>query len=632
MRPLRLKTKLVIAITGMVVAIVATLSTLYLSKVVHLRMQQTFDDGKFIAHEIFYESRDPLETVLSDPKLDLNDPTEVESAMEDVLRTDSAVTSLLESVVVHLTAIQDVAITNPQGQALVHTSPSFQGKILNRREDFTSIASGGIWKQLKVIYGPAQVYDVTQPLTRSDGTPIAEIRVGVSTLFLKAELQPFLNQAFIFVGVSILVCLVLAAGLSNFALRPLVAISRRLDMISSGHVETPEQPAKHADEYGAVTSKIDRLGRQMRDAKEIFSALKENLDQMMANLQDGVMLFTSDFRAVLVSASAERFVGRPRAEMLGSHPTEIFSPDSRLGRAILEAFETRHSPEEEEIELEDGRRIQITLDFIEERGERIGALLTLRDAESVHRIEDEIELSRRLAAIGRLTSGVAHEVKNPINAIVVHLEVLRQKLNQVDPDTRRHMDVISSEIRRLDRVVQTLVDFTRPFELHLADMDLRRLVDEVVLLASPEAERRHVHVQRDNSRVPLPVRIDADLVKQAVLNIVINGMQAMADGGNLHIATQREGEGAIVTVRDEGPGIPTEIRDKIYNLYFTTKKGGSGIGLAMAYRVVQLHHGALEFHSVEGQGTTFALRIPLAEVSSAGEQPIASSADSVKVV
>ena len=630
MRPLRLKTKLVIAITGIVLAIVATVSTLYLSKVVHVRMQQTFDDGKFIAHEIFYEARDPLETVLSDPQVDLSDPKQAESAME-VLKTDSGVTSLLDSIVAHSPAIYDAAVTNPQGRALVHTSPSFQGTTLNRREDFGSIVSGGIWKQLKVIYGPAQVYDVGTPLTRN-GTLIAEVRVGVSTVLLKGELQPLLNQAFIFVGVSILVCLVLAAGLSNFALRPLVAISHRLDMISSGHVEAPEQPAKHADEYGAVTSKIDRLGRQMRDAKEIFSALKENLDQMMANLQDGVMLFTSDFRAVLVSASAERFVGRPRGEMLGSHPTEIFSRDSRLGHAILEAFETRHSPDDEEIELEDGRLIQITLDFIEERGERIGALLTLRDAESVHRIEDEIELSRRLAAIGRLTSGVAHEVKNPINAIVVHLEVLRQKLSQVDPDTRRHMDVISSEIRRLDRVVQTLVDFTRPFELHLADMDLRRLVDEVVLLASPEAERRHVHIQRDNSRVPLPVRIDADLVKQAVLNIVINGMQAMADGGNLYIATQREGEGAIITVRDEGPGIPAEIRDKIYNLYFTTKKGGSGIGLAMAYRVVQLHHGALEFHSVEGHGTTFALRIPLAELSSAGEQPVPSSADSVKMV
>ncbi|HEY6350278.1 MAG TPA: ATP-binding protein, partial [Candidatus Angelobacter sp.] len=617
---------------GMVLAIVATLSTLYLSKVVRLRMLQTLDEGQFFAHQIFSVARNPLESRLSNTRIDWNDPKQVEAAIEEALRTDSGVTSLLESIVGYSPSIQDAAVTNNEGRALVHTSPSFLGGIVNRREDFASIVNGGIWKQLKVIYGPAQVYDVHEPLERNDGSRIAEVRVGVSTVLLKEQLRPVLNQAFIFVGASIVICLVLAALLSNFALHPLVAINRRLDLINSGQVEVAEAPARPADEYGAVASKIDRLGRQMRDAKEIFSALKENLDQMMANLQDGVMLFTSDFRAVLVSASAERFIGRPRGEMLGSHPTEIFSTESRLGRAILEAFQTRHAPEEEEIELEDGRRIQITLDFIEERGERIGALLNLRDAESVHRIEDEIELSRRLAAIGRLTSGVAHEVKNPINAIVVHLEVLRQKLSQVDPDTKRHMDVISSEIRRLDRVVQTLVDFTRPFELHLADVDLRKLVDEVVLLASPEAERRRVHIERETSRATLPVRIDADLVKQAVLNVVINGMQAMVDGGNLHIATQKEGDGAIITVRDEGPGIPVEIRDKIYNLYFTTKKGGSGIGLAMAYRVVQLHHGALEFDSVEGRGTTFVLRIPMAEASSAGEQAAVSPADSVKIV
>src|SRR5215467_7721145 len=632
MPALRLKATLVLAITGMVLVIVATLSTLYLSKEVHLRMQQTYDDGQFIAHQIFAVAREPLEIDLSDTKIDLNDPRQVESAIETVLQSDSGVNSLLESIVGYSLTIYDAAITNAQGRALMHTNAALLGQVLNRREEFESVVKGGIWKQLKVIYGPAQVYNVVIPLTRND-IPFGEVRVGVSTVFVKNLLQPVLNQALIFAGLSILVSLILAAGLSNFALRPLAAISRRLDLISSGQVEAAEPATKRSDEYGAVTSKIDRLGRQMRDVKEIFSALKENLDQMMANLQDGVMLFTSDFRAVLVSTSAERLIGKPRGEMLGSNPTEIFSTDSRLGQAILEAFETRHSPEGEEIELENGRRIQIELDFIEEHGERIGALLTLRDAESMHRIEDEIELSRRLAAIGRLTSGVAHEVKNPINAIVVHLEVLRQKLNQVDPDTRRHMDVISSEIRRLDRVVQTLVDFTRPVELRLSDMDLRKLVDEVGLLASPEAERGGVHIERETTIEPLPVRIDADLVKQAILNIVINGVQAMSDGGKLHIFTRREGEGATITVRDEGPGIPAEIRDKIYNLYFTTKKGGSGIGLAMAYRVIQLHNGALEFDSVEGRGTTFTLRIPLTEGSSASEQPAAAAqADSVRIV
>lgn len=423
---------------------------------------------------------------------------------------------------------------------------------------------------------------------------------------------------------------VLAAGVSALALRPLAAISRRLDLISAGEVEPAESGNPRSDEYGVVSGKIERLGRQMRDVKEVFSALKENLDQMMANLQDGVMLFTSDFRAVLVSASAERFIGKPRGEMLGCSPAEIFSADTPLGQAILQAIESRQPVGQEEIETEHGKHIQISLDFIEEDGERIGALLTLRDSESVHRIEDEIELSRRLAAIGRLTSGVAHEVKNPINAIVVHLEVLRQKLREIDPDTRRHMDVIGSEIQRLDRVVQTLVDFTRPVDLRLVDIDLRRLVDDVVALAAPAAEQNRVRVERQTAQDPLTARVDADLVKQAVLNIVINGVQAMPGGGSLRIATRREGDNALITVRDEGGGIPSDIRDKVFNLYFTTKKGGSGIGLAMSYRVVQLHHGSLEFSSVAGRGTTFYLRFPLVETGVVAETPVAAAGDSMR--
>ena len=332
----------------------------------------------------------------------------------------------------------------------------------------------------------------------------------------------------------------------------------------------------------------------------------------MGTLQDGLVLFTRDTRVVLVSASAERFVGRPRGEILGNVVEEVFNDANKLGRIVLDAFALHQPIPQREIELENGQRIQIALDFIAERGERIGALLTMRDAESVRRIENEIELSRRLAAIGRLTSGVAHEVKNPINAIVVHLELLREKMREIDPDTRRHMDIIGREIHRLDRVVQTLVDFNRPLELRLSDFDLRRLMEDVALLASPEAARQGVKVETNLGSEALPVRADADLIKQALLNVVINGVQAMSDGGVLSMVARRDDTAATIEVRDQGSGIPPEIRDKIFNLYFTTKKAGSGIGLAMSYRVLQLHNGALHFVTEMGRGTTFRLVLPLA--------------------
>jgi signal transduction histidine kinase len=278
---------------------------------------------------------------------------------------------------------------------------------------------------------------------------------------------------------------------------------------------------------------------------------------------------------------------------------------------VLDAFHLHQSFDQEEIQIEGGRRIEVSLDFIEERGERIGALITMRDSESVQKIEDEIELSRRLAAIGRLTSGVAHEVKNPINAIVLHLEVLREKLPDLEPDSKRHMDVISNEIRRLDRVVQTLVDFSRPVELRLFETDLRRTLEDVALLAIPQASQQGIKLERNVPSEPLVVRIDSDLIKQAVLNVVLNGIQAMGNsGGMLTLSARKDGSMVTVDVHDQGPGIPASLREKIFNLYFTTKKGGSGIGLAMTYRVMQLHNGAVEFESQNGNGTTFHLRLP----------------------
>jgi len=624
MAQIRLKTKLVLAISGMVFALVAVFSYLYVWHVVRQRTAEAYDNAAFVAKEIRESARETSQIDLSSTFVNTNDPKQVEAVLDEALQADPGLNTLLQSIVGYSPTISDAAITDVNGRAIVHTDPSAIGTQMEPREDFQNVRNGSFRRQLDVVYGAPRVYDVHLPIQR-EGQPFGDIRVGISTVLLKSEVKPQLTRALFFSAIAILVSLALAAGVSNIALRPLEAIGRRLDQMTAGVPDiSPEPDPRKTDEYGLVNTKIDRLGRQMRDVKEVFSALKENLDQIMGTLQDGLVLFTRDTRVVLVSASAERFVGRPRAEILGNVVEEVFNDANKLGRIVLDAFALHQPIPQHEIELENGRRIQIALDFIAERGERIGALLTMRDVESVRRIENEIELSRRLAAIGRLTSGVAHEVKNPINAIVVHLELLREKMREIDPDTSRHMDIIGREIHRLDRVVQTLVDFNRPLELRLSDFDLRRLMEDVALLASPEAARQGVKVEINLGSEAVPVRADADLIKQALLNVVLNGVQAMSGGGVLSMVARRDETAATIEVRDHGGGIPPEIRDKIFNLYFTTKKSGSGIGLAMSYRVLQLHNGALHFVTEMGRGTTFRLVLPLAGAQELKDAEIAT--------
>lgn len=612
MARIRLKTKLVLSISGMVVALVGIFSYFYVSRMVRQRIFEAYDSAGFIAKEIREAARQASQVELGNNPANGRDPRQVKKILERTLKTDPGLKTLLESVVGFSPTVQDAAIADVNGRAIVHTDPTAIGTALEARKDFQEIRNGSFTQQMKAVFGLPRVYNVYLPIQR-EGQPFGDIRVGISTVFLESEVQPQLRRALYFSIVAILVSLAVAAGLSNVALRPLEAIGRRLDQMTAGVSDgTPEPDPRHIDEYGLVHTKIDRLGRQIRDVKEVFSALKENLDQIMGALQDGLVLFTRETRVVLVSASAERFIGRPRGEILGNAVEQVFSDATKLGRIVLDAFALHRPIPQREIELENGLRIQIALDFIAERGERIGALLTMRDAESVRRIENEIELSRRLAAIGRLTSGVAHEVKNPINAIVVHLELLREKMREVDPDTSRHMDIIGSEIHRLDRVVETLVDFNRPVELQFCDFDLRRLTEDVTLLASPEAAKQGVKIAIQLGKEALPVRADADLIKQALLNVVLNGVQAMSSGGVLNVTARQRDTAAMIEVKDQGTGIAPEVRDKVFNLYFTTKKTGSGIGLAMSYRVLQLHNGALDFVTEVGRGTTFRLLLPMA--------------------
>src|SRR6202171_1061509 len=461
---MRRRTQIVLAITFMVAVLVSAFSYIYLSQL--LRQQVTTADAtaaNLTSNLAFLATKAAPD--LSSTRIDTSNPQAVRRAIAYYLGTDRDLNNFLESVVGSWPMIYDAAIVDSEGNAILHTNPDLIGKRVPDRPTFQRVEDASFRQQLRFVYNPPTIYDVRMPL-QLDGAPFGSIRVGVSTVFLKNELTPQLQHALLFSSTAILFSLVLAAGLSHLALGPLERISRSLDSVTAGEAEAIAEHEGGRDEDGMVTQKIAHLGRQMRDAKEIFSALKDNVDQIMGNLQDGLMLFTRDSRVVLVSASVEKFLGRPRRELLGQTARGIFSPESEFGALLLQAFERRSPIFPREIEFPSGKRVQISLDFIREKETQIGALLTMRDAESVRRIEDEIEMSRRLSANGRITRGVAHEVKNPINAIVLHLQLLQGKLRQVDPDTRRHMDIIGSDIHRLDRVVQILVDFTRARALH----------------------------------------------------------------------------------------------------------------------------------------------------------------------
>ncbi len=627
-----LKTKLVLAITGLVFLVTTVLSVVYVSGLLQAVVQQSYDTNVLGAEQIRYALRLALEAGLKDQKVNPNDQIQLRALAATAVRESTALSAVVKSVITYSPTVYDISIGDNDNRALLTTGTGGNDQLLPVRNSYQGLRDSNAVELLKAVYGQsAQVYDVVLPLVRNE-KPFATVRVGVRTTLLRTVFEPLVKPALTLMGLALATSLVVAFFLGNLALRPMEELSMQLDYWTPGAEEQPAEEVESRDTVVRVSNKIERIGQRMRNVEEVFSALKENLDQVLGNLQDGILLFTGDGRAVLISDAVNRFLHVDRNELLGLHAREIFDRTTILGRTVREAWDAGVTLVQEEIVTESGNRIEVSLDFIHDDRTRqgLGALLTLHDQESVEVIESELELSRRMAAIGRLTSGVGHEVKNPINAIVVHLELLKTKLGSAPGPANRHLDVIDSEIHRLDRVVQTLVDFSRPVEVKLVEYDLRYAVADVVALAEAEMSTRQVKLTCSLPNYPLVAKVDVDLLKQAVLNVVQNGAQAMPDGGRLNVMLLEDGKSAVIQVEDEGGGIAEELRERIFDLYFTTKKGGSGIGLAMTYRILQLHHGSIDVQSEIGRGSVFQLRIPLSSTDRGRRHPQPTVMESVK--
>jgi signal transduction histidine kinase len=316
----------------------------------------------------------------------------------------------------------------------------------------------------------------------------------------------------------------------------------------------------------------------------------------------------------------EKLLGRDRAELPGQPLPGVFPPSTALGLLVAQAAQNGRAIRNRRLALRAGGQegpgpavVLLSVDILESPSAgRTGVLVRVRDPEAQRKINRELQTADRLSAISRITGGVAHEVKNPLNAILLHVEVARSKLSRGDTDVAEQMDIISREILRLDRVVRTFLDFTRPVELALDNVPMRELVGEILELARPQADAANIRVEVVQQAEGVEVRVDRDLLKQAVLNVVVNAMQAMPEGGELRFESSVQKDMAELRISDTGSGIPQELRDKVFRLYFSTKRQGSGIGLAMTFRIVQLHDGTIDFTSEPGKGTTFLIRLPIA--------------------
>jgi PAS domain S-box-containing protein len=535
----------------------------------------------------------------------------------------SSVRGLMESTIVTSHTIAYLYLTNVTGQIMTDSEGRYElaanrhmiGDMQAARPDLDVLADESGYVQLaRVLLGPP-VYEYRKQLDREVELG-GELHIGVSTAAVRRELLSPVATNLIIGLLAIVGAAIVAISSANLLLRPLEAISTSIDRLGLADESVDDYDLPRDQMVTGVTARLRQLGERLAGERSELEIMRGRLRQVVSHLEERLLLINREGRVILASPDAEEILGVKEVELTGLPIDETLGRDHPLVVTVERAFSERRSIARATLHVPGTprpRQLLASVQYIEDAGEPVGALVSMRDYESFQKFESQWDLSKKLADLGRITSGIAHEVKNPLNAMVIHLEILRSKLESGNSDPTPQLEILDSEIKRLDRVVQTFLNFTWPVEVHLQPIDVNTIVNQVIALASTEAQERGVSINKQIEPGQLMIKGDADLLKQTLLNIIINGCQAMSEGGPLKVTTSRGSDDSVrIMIVDRGIGIAREDQERIFNLYYTTKKGGTGIGLAQAFRAVQLHGGEIRFDSQVGVGTAFEIILPAA--------------------
>ena len=358
-----------------------------------------------------------------------------------------------------------------------------------------------------------------------------------------------------------------------------------------------------------------------------FEQVKGLMRNILESIPTGVLTMDARGAVTSLNGAGERLLGLRAPAIGGRLIGDVLQEVPELTDWILAALAGDRLLTEQDFALANaGRQVKVrasAADLRGESGQTHGLVVLLRDTTEMGKLEAQLRRSDKLAALGTLSAGVAHEVKNPLHALGLNLHLLQAELAAGAPDGSAvggYLDILRSELQRLHRIVENFLRFAKPSVPEIKPVDLVALVERVLGLVGFEAAndgvRIETHLDPDLPSIPG----DEGQLSQVVLNVMMNALQAMPDGGAITVTTRRDGDWAEVTVTDTGPGIAEAILPHVFDPYFTTRPSGVGLGLAIAHRIVQGHHGSLDVESHVGSGTTMIIRLPLGGPAGRGEE------------
>ncbi len=618
-----LKARLQLSIILLNLGLVLLYSMMHVYSIMEVRQQNSAERAAAVADQVQVFLQERLNEIAQAAEKRPQTIAEQKAFWYQAARHDPQIQSMLESLFAGTRVLSRIVLLDDKGRVIV-TSNILDTQMVGRMAQpvllLDQFQARNSLSRMATIFNETEEIAIERSLASGD-TEIFKIRVVLSSLLLRDAVMEQLRYLLPLSLVSFALAVVLAIFVSNLATRQLAKVSQAIDRIAGGDAPAaaPAPSGSGDKEYDAVASKLQLLGQQIRGARQDALSMQESVRQLLARMEKAVLLFDANDSLISAGENVEPLLNLRRFDLIGKKYDEIFPTSTKLGALILRAISLKAPTKDQLVLIErpglDPIRVFATVEPMDQFAgwERVGTLVTLRDAESQAAVQTQLDVSSRLAAISRLTGGVAHEIKNPLNAMNLHLEILKTLFAPDTPAAIKEIEIIASEITRLNRVVNTFLDFTRPVELKPQNLNLSELALESSRLFEPQAKSRGMKIDVIHPPEPVFIRGDRDLLKQALLNLTSNAIDAMSEGGRLQLELIRNRDDCMLRVSDDGCGIPAEIRNQVFQLYFTTKaKGkGTGIGLAMTFQIVQMHGGEIWFESEAGSGSTFWIRLPL---------------------
>ena len=463
------------------------------------------------------------------------------------------------------------------------------------------------------------------PLQDRDGTIVALVGVEAEAEYVDAVTATG-RHVLIILFISVLILLPLGLWLSQSIITPLTALVAAIGRVGRGD-PTAKVPISREDEIGYLSRRfnemVDALAEKDRLLTQLYQEERERADQnrgysdfLLGSITTGVIGIDLEGRITTCNPAALEILELPDDAVSGEGPMEaeaILGSDHVILELLRKTLADNEPCDRQElcVATRAGRQTWVgvrTAPLFDHDNRLIGASALFSDLTSVRKLQDEIRRKDRLAAIGQLSAGIAHEIRNPLAAIEGFSELLARRIH--DEATHRLLEEIVQEVRHLNHIVSDFLTFAREPQLSYEPTDIGQLIENTLrLLLSTHTQPITLtgQIPRDLPRIDL----DPNEFRRALFNILINAIQAMPTGGTLRVDVNATDEWFTVTITDSGPGIPDAVKDRIFTPFFTTKDNGSGLGLAIAHKIVGGHQGVIEVESSPGLGTAFTIRLPL---------------------